>query len=83
MDFINEMDESLPDTWIGFSDCHQEGTFMWTDGSLSDYTQWISGEFNNENEKENCVHIDFQGSLGSWNDASCSTQLPFICAYRI
>ncbi|CAG0896495.1 unnamed protein product [Cyprideis torosa] len=45
----------LSDTaWIGFNDIDIEGTFVWSDGSQSEYTNWGSGEPNNEYQ-EDCV----------------------------
>ena len=34
--------------WIGFNDAAREGTFVWSDGSDSDYTNWNPPADNNQ-----------------------------------
>ncbi|XP_067861502.1 C-type lectin-like [Heptranchias perlo] len=64
--------------WIGLSDRHKERTFLWTDGSLSDFTNWHQGEPNNDRGRENCVEIHSD----KWNDVPCACKFPFICSYK-
>ncbi|HET6226930.1 MAG TPA: PKD domain-containing protein [Bacteroidia bacterium] len=58
--------------WIGFSDAKKEGDFVWFDGSNISYTNWATGEPNNNNpgdpDGEDCTQIYADGS---WNDLSC------------
>ncbi|XP_041072277.1 uncharacterized protein LOC121293358 isoform X1 [Carcharodon carcharias] len=70
-------------TWIGLSDCHKEGIYLWTDGSLLDFTKWNDNQPNDEAEAENCVNINSEGVGGKWYDRACSDELPFICSYKL
>jgi len=65
-------------TWIGLSDIHYKGRYMWSDGSRVDTFFWTTGEPNNANGNENCVHIN----NGGWNDIRCSYYYPSVCATR-
>ncbi|XP_048463829.1 C-type lectin mannose-binding isoform-like [Rhincodon typus] len=80
---IKTKDQTQPETWIGFSDCYQEGLFLWSDGSLSDFTQWKEGQPDNMEENENCVHINSEGVGGKWSDKNCTEELPFVCTYKL
>ncbi|CAG0905682.1 unnamed protein product, partial [Cyprideis torosa] len=42
--------------WIGFNDIDIEGTFVWSDGSQSEYTKWDSGQPDDGNQ-EDCVEM--------------------------
>ncbi len=50
--------------WIGFNDAAREGSFVWADGSTSNYTNWNGNEPNNSGG-EDYVHFT---SGGRWND---------------
>ena len=53
--------------WIGFSDGGSEGTFSWSSGEATAFTNWRSGEPNNGNGDEDCAVI--QGNQGGrWDD---------------
>ena len=66
------------DAWIGGTDEATEGTWLWRDGSgnISDYTNWASGEPNDSQTGEDCLHLqsDYQ-----WNDLACANSKGFIC----
>ena len=52
--FIDQIHRRTFDTnyyWIGFNDLDEEGTWAWTDGSVSSYTNWYSGEPCKYNER--------------------------------
>lgn len=64
--------------WIGLTDA-TEGNWVWDDGSLYGYSNFIPGEPNNAND-EDCV--EDRGpyeNLGKWNDISCGSIRKFIC----
>jgi hypothetical protein len=51
--------------WIGFTDEAEEGTWAWTTGEPTSYTNWLDGEPNNEFGYEHAAHM-LDG--GKWND---------------
>ncbi len=63
--------------WLGGNDIAVEGTFEWTDDTPWDYSAWSPGEPNNAGMGQDCMGIrtDFPG----WNDAPCTTSIPFVC----
>lgn len=66
------------DWWIGLNDITTEGAFTWTDKTPLDFTGWASGEPNNANGGENCVHLN-GFNLSSWNDNDCALSFHYIC----
>ena len=62
--------------WIGLQCIDKDQyDYEWMDGTDWDYTYWNSGEPNNWNDQEDCVHtID---STGYWNDIDCSVDGSF------
>ena len=65
-------------SWIGATDSEEEGKFRWVDGSSVAFSNWNTGEPNNSNGNEDCVHI-YGGHRNKWNDKNCAHRLPFIC----
>ena len=70
--------------WIGFNDRGQERNFTWSSGIVSTYTNWDSGQPDNNgapdgaSNEEDCAHI--RGPSGRWNDILCGgPYFPFIC----
>ncbi|XP_066273566.1 perlucin-like protein [Branchiostoma lanceolatum] len=64
--------------WFGLDDQRGEGRFEWVDGSaIGSYNSWAPGEPNNLGN-EDCVHY-YPTQKDQWNDASCGTQIGFIC----
>eukprot|EP00057_Strongylocentrotus_purpuratus_P012555 XP_011667029.1 PREDICTED: uncharacterized protein LOC105439570 [Strongylocentrotus purpuratus] len=66
--------------WIGFNDLDEEGTWAWTDGSVSSYTNWYSGE--PSGGSEHCGVLRWS-SDGTWYDAGCSSTHGYICKYPL
>ena len=62
--------------YVGGTDAASEGTFVWTDGSPFDFTNWLGGEPNNSGDGEDCLQIN--DSLGGWNDVPCGGA-HFVC----
>ncbi|XP_069550964.1 lactose-binding lectin l-2-like [Brachyistius frenatus] len=78
---IKNFDPAQGYSWVGLSDIHKEGAWMWSDGSAVDFTFWSPGEPNNSIKTEHCVHSN--GIELKWNDRPCSQTLPSVCATRI
>ncbi|XP_074518091.1 ladderlectin-like [Halichoeres trimaculatus] len=70
------------EAWIGGSDAHQEGLWLWTDGSHVSYTNWCPGEPNNSRGRQHCMQMNFSDEK-CWDDLSCGERRPFVCAKRI
>ena len=76
----NWLNNTLPtaeDYYIGFNDQASEGSFVWSSGLSSTYTNWMSGEPNNCCGGEDCTQLDDAG--GGWNDIGCGTTAAYIC----
>ena len=63
-------------------------SFIWTDGTASDYENWAAGEPNDWQDgqamcdgtgNEDCTEM-WQGGA-TWNDADCDGSKPYICGY--
>ena len=64
-----------PGGWIGFNDIANDGTWVWSDGTPSDYSAWSSSEPNG-GTNENCGKL----SLGVWSSIDCgTTEIGFLC----
>jgi hypothetical protein len=57
--------------WIGLTDSAQENVFRRVNGSSSTFTNWLSGEPNN-NSNEDYVEMNL-GAAGKWNDVNGQT----------
>ncbi|XP_019206636.1 galactose-specific lectin nattectin isoform X6 [Oreochromis niloticus] len=69
-------------TWIGLSDIHKEGSWMWSDGSAVNFTYWHAGQPDNYATNEHCGNTNvFEAK--KWNDHQCSLNLASVCATRI
>ncbi|XP_028447514.1 galactose-specific lectin nattectin isoform X2 [Perca flavescens] len=80
-DFIKKVTGEAKWAWIGGFDSVQEGLWMWSDGSIFDYKSWASGQPDNADGIEHCLHMNFQGD--NWNDTPCSRLLPFLCSKNL
>ncbi|XP_022086669.1 macrophage mannose receptor 1-like isoform X2 [Acanthaster planci] len=68
--------------WIGLNDFAVEGTWEWSDGTYSTYTNWASSEPNDSSGKEHCSVMRWSTD-GSWNDANCANSKRYICEYPL
>ncbi|XP_055010345.1 lactose-binding lectin l-2-like [Boleophthalmus pectinirostris] len=78
---IRNFDQALGRTWIGLSDIHKEGTWLWTDGCPVVFTKWNAREPNRLFFNEDCVEIGY-GKEKNWNDVRCFYKFPSVCATR-
>lgn len=68
--------------WIGYNDLATEGEFVWSDQSPPQFSKWGTGQPNSHGGDQDCGAIDTSGhgpNLGSWDDGTCSSRLPFMC----
>jgi len=77
--------------WIGLNDVQTEGTYVWTDGTAKDYTNWGQGVTykqpdNSNGGLEDCGQLwaDQQDNIDvvykGWNDLTCDLPMrAFIC----
>ncbi|KAM3596537.1 uncharacterized protein V6R79_016227 [Siganus canaliculatus] len=79
---IKNFDNAQSWTWIGLSDVHKEGKWMWSDGCAVNFQFWSRGQPDNHGKKEHCVHVNFD-KLRKWNDHQCFQTFPSVCASRI
>lgn len=67
-----------PDAWISYADVAIESYF-----GVSGYSNWYTGEPNNNLGNQNCVQFYGQGKVavarGYWDDFTCASQLNFVC----
>jgi hypothetical protein len=63
--------------WIGYHDQGIEGSWIWDDGTVINYSNWAPGEPNND-KNQDCAQDNYNGS-GQWDDNYCTAGLKFIC----
>ncbi|XP_030610065.1 ladderlectin-like [Archocentrus centrarchus] len=78
---ISEASQASDRTWIGGSDGQQDGYWFWIDGARFTYTNWCSGQPNNNNGIEECMEMNFSGDK-CMNDLDCLKRLPSVCVRR-
>ncbi|XP_074495650.1 type-2 ice-structuring protein-like isoform X2 [Sebastes fasciatus] len=67
------------ETWLGGSDCHKEGEWLWSDGSVFEHTEWCDGRPDDECHVLNCLQMNY-GVDFCWDDNKCSATRSFVCA---
>ncbi|MBN3290152.1 LADD protein, partial [Polypterus senegalus] len=58
---IKRSDSHEPASWLGGSNCVRTSSWLWTDGSQWDFTNWNPGEPNNAHGNEHCLHTNYIG----------------------
>ncbi|XP_076342287.1 macrophage mannose receptor 1-like isoform X2 [Tachypleus tridentatus] len=65
--------------WIGLHALGMDGQFEWSDGTLTDYTNWLSNNHELKAE-EKCVHVSVFS--GRWKDGNCGLLVRgFFCKH--
>ena len=54
--------------YFGFSDAESEGNWNWVTDEVVIYTNWSSGEPNNERKKEHYAMFYYKSPKYQWND---------------
>ncbi|XP_061825996.2 galactose-specific lectin nattectin-like [Nerophis lumbriciformis] len=70
---IKLKEDPIDDTWIGLHEALEADTFLWTDGSDFDFSA-----FNADNDAGDCVEIESSDEL--WDNETCDSDNPFVCA---
>jgi len=65
------------DIWLGGNDIATEGQFVWITGEAFVFTDWRSGEPNNDGNEDCVVFEGTQG--GTWDDRGCNNNLRYLC----
>uniref|UniRef100_A0A3P8U5B6 C-type lectin domain-containing protein n=1 Tax=Amphiprion percula TaxID=161767 RepID=A0A3P8U5B6_AMPPE len=60
---ITAVTQGNPDTWIGGSDCQQEGKWFWSDGTPFKYSFWGPGQPDNHDGIQDCLQMNWGGNL--------------------
>jgi hypothetical protein len=66
------------DGWIGLNDVSEEGSSVWSDGSISPFTSWDFDQSDVHNRNKNCVSMHNTAG-GVWKNLSCHALLGFFC----
>jgi len=70
--FIVDQTGGVGQAWIAFSDQAQEGTWVWANGAVNAYTNWIPNEPQDFIPEENCATIWTPEHTFKWNGYPCS-----------
>ncbi|XP_033842144.1 galactose-specific lectin nattectin-like [Periophthalmus magnuspinnatus] len=79
MDMIVKSTGTNSPTWLGGTDAVEEGKWLWSDGSVWDFTHWppSGSQPDNAAGKEHCLMMNWDATF--WNDAPNSWSLVYIC----
>ncbi|XP_041088452.1 lectin-like [Polyodon spathula] len=65
--------------WLGGFELFRGTKFAWTDGSMWDYSNWLSNWPRYFNMA--CVELNW-GATGKWSDHSCYLKKAFVCEHQ-
>jgi hypothetical protein len=66
--------------WLGGNDIREEGTWVWSDGTPMDFTNWKRSQPDNGGGNQDC--LDNYYSNPEWDDNFCYQQKLFLCKYQ-
>ncbi|XP_022106239.1 adhesion G protein-coupled receptor A2-like isoform X2 [Acanthaster planci] len=67
--------------WLGLNDIDEEGTYVWSDGTLTNVLFWDQHE--PSGGIEDCVHMSRLLHQNTWNDRPCHQGMRYICKKAI
>lgn len=70
-DFLHKImqENGYVNSYFGYSDATEEGTWSWISGEMSDYTNWADGEPNNSSNEDYAMFY-YKHTNGQWNDGN-------------
>ena len=63
--------------WLGGNDKAKEGTWVWSDGTPWDYSDWHSGQPDNGGSGQDCLEGNWSDL--KWDDDTCTNKNLFLC----
>lgn len=69
------------ESWLGYRDKSRDGTWSWSDSSLSVFTNWDSSTKNDNGKGRDCVVLNAEE--GKWKDAPCKETKEYLCKKRV
>ena len=63
--------------WLGGSDTHKEGSWIWSDGTQWDYSDWSSGQPDDAGSGQGCLEGNWHDL--KWDDDYCTRENLFLC----
>ncbi|XP_078359624.1 uncharacterized protein LOC144644082 isoform X3 [Oculina patagonica] len=69
------------ESWLGYRDKSRDGTWTWSDSSLSVFTDWDSSAKDDHGKGRDCVLLS--SKEGKWKDASCSQTHDYLCKKKV
>lgn len=75
--------KEFENAYFGYSDKETEGSWKWVNGEQSPYTNWHSGEPNNQNGNEQYAMFYQKFDDGTWNDGDglIDADCAYICEW--
>ena len=88
--FTLYISEENADVWIGGTDEHMEGDWIWAtsgrpiDDLFSDWSTAFNGQPDNSGGDQDCLKFSRASSShnGKWNDYDCFSSSMYFCEYR-
>ena len=82
---LSQLYDAHEPMWIGFTNKMRQSSFLWTDQSSVDYTNWYSRQpwWRRYFNRRDCVQFKPEYRYrGRWVDANCNVEAGFICQKR-